>query len=313
VAALSRLDELWRDVWFPAVPIERVAIFRIAVAAFALIDVVVFSNYLIGYTAVDPVFFDPVYLLAAPSFLGIDALPVPTGAGYLVLYTLMIAALVSAVIGYRTRVALALAAPLYLYHWVLFNSWGKINHGKIPVIFALFVLIVAPAGGRLAVDAVRRRRAAGRPDERPTHDRLAGWALRVVGVLVVGSYLFSVYAKLVNSGLGWPLEPILAVEFRAAAHPLGLLLAEQRQLLVVLQGVTLVAEAAAVFAFAGGWRRNLVLLTLGGMHVGSYVLLGTEFFAFILCYLVFFRLEDGLAWLRLRLAGSRAPQLSGTA
>lgn len=309
MAALSRPVALWTEIWFPAVPIERVAIFRIAVTLFALVDVVVFSNYLIGYTAIDPVFFQPVYLLAAPSFLGIDALPIPSRAGYLVLYLVMIAALLSAVVGYRTRAALAIAAPLFLYHWALFNSWGKINHGKIPLIFALFVLIVAPAGGRLAVDTVRRRRA-GWGENAPTHDRLAGWALRVVGVVVVGSYLFSVYAKLANTGLGWPLEPILAVEFRAAAHPIGLFLAQQRELLVVLQGVTLVAEAAAVFAFAGGWRRNLVLFTLGSMHVGSYVLLGTEFFAFILCYLVFFRLEYGLAWLRQRSAGSQAHQRS---
>lgn len=60
---IERLAKRWVVVAFPAVPLERVAVFRIAVTVFALIDIVFVSDYIRGYTTVDPMFFDPVYLL----------------------------------------------------------------------------------------------------------------------------------------------------------------------------------------------------------------------------------------------------------
>lgn len=287
-----------KDLLFPPVPLERLAIVRILVTAFAFVDLLIFAPTLLRYAGVDPMFFDPVYLLALPSWAGINIHPVPTPAVYAGMLGVSIAALAAALVGYRARLSLSVATPLYLYHWALFNSWGKINHGKIPIIVALFVLTVAPAGARFAVDALRRRREGLEPPGPATEDRLAGWALRLIGAVVVASYLLSVVAKMINSGVRWPLEPVLAVQLRFAEDallaPVAQWLSHRPGLLIAIQVLTLLIEIASVLAFVGGWPRNLVLLALAGMHLGSYLLIETEFFGFILCYAVFFRLEEGL-------------------
>ena len=301
---MATLTRGWMQVWFPAVPLERVAIFRIAVTLFALVDVALVSNYMIGYTDVDPMFFDPVYLLS----VGED--PVPTSTVYAAMTGLLVVSLALAAAGIWTRAALAVAAPLYLYHWTLFNSWGKVNHGKIPVVFALFVLIVAPSAARLSLDAWRRRKA-GLADG-PDLDPLAGWALRFIGVVIVASYAFSVYSKLRNTGPSWVVEPILLPFMRMGDTWVHQLLGENPELLIVLQGVTFVAEAAAVLVFLGGGVRNVLLATLAGFHLGSYLLLETEFFGFLVCYLVFFDLERMLPRLRrLRAGRPGAPPEAG--
>ena len=303
---IGRLTQAWTSFWFPAVPLERVAVFRIAVTVFALIDVAFVSTYMRGYTTVDPMFFDPVYLLR------IGEHPVPSPAAYGVMTGVLVASLALAAIGYRARLALAVAAPLYLYHWALFNSWGKVNHGKIPVVFALFVLAVAPSAARLSVEAWRRYRGGTTPlaDANTADadlDRLAGWALRVVGVVIVSAYAFSVLAKLTNTGLSWVVQPILLPAMLTGDTWLHGLLADNPELLTLMQGVTLVTEAAAVLIFLGGRVRNALLAMLGAFHLGSYVLLETEFFGFLVCYLVFFPLERIPAWFRDRYGTRHVP------
>jgi hypothetical protein len=295
---MSSLARSWDRFWFPEVPLERVAIFRIAITAFALIDVVFVSNYMIGYTEVDPLFFDPIYLLRVGTF------PVPSSGTYLVMSGIMAISLFCALVGYRARLALAVAAPLYLYHWALFNSWGKVNHGKIPAIFALFVLIVAPAAARLSVDTWRRSRTSA---VRSATDPIAGWALRVVAVVIVCAYLFSVYSKLRNTGVSWAWEPVLLPYMQFGEGWAHEFLAANPQLLVVMQFVTLLAEAASVLLLTGNRAiRNVLLPILAMFHLGSYYLLETEFFAYLVCYLVFFDTERLLTWSRERRASQRA-------
>ena len=278
----------WSRWWFPPVPEERVAVFRILVTGFALVDVTLVSNYMFQYSTVDRSFFEPVLLL---ELLGLVTDPVPSPGGHRILYAVMVAALLASFVGYRTRLALLVAAPLYLYHWSLFNSWGKVNHGKIPAVIALLVLVVAPAAYRYSVDALRRRRS-GRGDAGPVLDPLGGWVLRIVGVTVVGAYLLSVLAKLMNAGPTWPLQPVVASELLIVDGPIAQALVERPELLVVAQAVTMLAEVAAVLAFVGGWPRNIVLAVLAMFHLSSYALLETEFTGFLVCYAVFFRLEE---------------------
>lgn len=293
----------WHRWWFPAVPVGRVAMFRLLITGFALVDVAFVSNYMLQYSGVDRSFFEPVFLLELPSLLGLGFAPVPAPGLHLAIYAVMIVALLASFVGYRTRVALLVAAPLYLYHWSLFNSWGKVNHGKIPAVIGLLALVVAPAAGRYSLDAWRRRRGRGHQTRSPdaTHDPLGGWVLRIVGVFVVGAYVLSVVAKLMNAGIGWPLQPVLRSSLLAAPGPLADIMVNLPGLLILAQFATIVVEAAAVLAFAGGWRRNLVLAILGLFHLTSYSLLETEFTGFLVCYAVFFRLEEIPVWLRTQL------------
>lgn len=305
----GRLLRGWRAWWFPPVPLERLGLFRIAVATFAFLDVAFFSDYVLRYAEVDRTFFDPIYLLQIPQWLGIGGVPVPSSmAGFAVLYVVMLVALLAAVVGFRARIALAVGGVLYLYHWAVFNSWGKVNHGKIPVIAALLVLTVAPSAARYSVDAWRRRRACRPPVVEL--DPVAGWALRVVGVLLVAAYLLSVLAKLDNAGIGWPLEPIVQLQLMVGGDGgVAAWLADRPVLLHVMQALSITVEAAAFLALAGGWLRNVVLAALAGFHLGSYLLLETEFFGFLICYSAFFRLERLPAWVAERVPRALRPAL----
>lgn len=285
-AAISRA---WNRFWFPEVPVERVAIFRIAVAVFAFIDVAFVSNYMVGYTTVDRVFFEPVV------WLEVIGGPLPSPLAFGIMTVILLVALGAAAVGFRTRTALMVAAPLYLFHWSLFNSWGKVNHGKIPVVLALFVLIVAPAAAKLSVDAWRRARHAA--PEVAERDAVAGWALRVVGVSIVSAYVLSVVAKLRNTGPSWVFEPILQAQLLVGDSWLHGLLVDNPDILIAAQAVTLLVEAAAVLVFLGGWIRNVLLAMLAAFHLGSYLLLETEFFGFLVCYIVFFETEHLLPYL----------------
>ena len=288
----------WDGWWFAPIPVERVAIFRLLITGFALIDVTLVSNYVLRYSQVDRSFLDPVMLLEIPLRLGIE--PVPSPGVHIALHFVMALALLASFLGYRTRLALAVAAPLYLYHWALFNSWGKVNHGKIPAVIALLVLVLAPAGYRYSLDALRRRRQ-GRSVDDGALDPLAGWALRVVGFVVVASYPLSAIAKLLNAGPSWPLQPVVQSTLLRVDGPVAEALADRPGLLVVAQTVTFVAEFAAILILFGRWPRNVLLAFFGAFHLGSYFLLETEFFGFLVCYAVFFDLEDIPARLRNRL------------
>ena len=63
------------------------------------------------------------------------------------------------------------------------------------------------------------------------------------------------------------------------------------EVLVTLQAMTIVVEAAAVLAFPGGWVGNALLAILAAFHLGPCLLLETEYFGFLICFLVFFELE----------------------
>lgn len=98
--------------------------------------------------------------------------------------------------------------------------------------------------------------------------------------------------------MSWVVEPILQSQMLLGETWLHELLLANPEVLVVLQSATIIVEAAAVLVFLGGWVRNLLLAMLATFHLGSYVLLETEFFGFLICYLVFFELERILPWFR---------------
>lgn len=308
---LEQLEGRLHRFWFPAVPVARVALLRIAVAGFALFDASFFAGYIHRYTHVDLIFANPVHVMR---FVGVFGSWRVSPTTFLILHAVLIVALILSLVGYRTRLALLTASVLYLHHFAMFNSWGKVNHGKITIIVALAVLAIAPAGLAYSFDALRRRRRGARiPDKGlgDTLDPLAGWALRVITVLIVLAYLISAYEKLTRTGITWVVEPILARSLMDSPGALEFWLVEHGWLLQALQGVTLTAEIAAVLLlFYGGWVRNILLAILASFHVGSYVLLETEFFGWVVTYLAFFALERVVppmrAWYSDRLL-NRAP------
>jgi hypothetical protein len=282
----------WQSFWFPPVPVRRLAAFRIAVVAYAL--VAVSSNrHVLRYAAVDRTFYRPLLLLR------ILGLPRAGVAAMTALYLLLVAALVCALLGLATRPALWIAAPLFTWWFATFYSFGKVSHNTATFVVALFALAIGPAGRAYSLDRLlARRRRPGRhqpPPRDPDRDELAGWALRVVMVLVVLAYVFSAYAKLRTSGLGWIHGGALEKGITHYQHP-GLLLAvlEHRWLVRAILSATLLVEATAWLLFFRGRVRDAWVAGAVAFHLGSLLLLGINFFSYVVTYLAFYDLEVGM-------------------
>jgi hypothetical protein len=278
---------LWQSFWFPLVPVRRLAAFRIAVVAFALISILS-SGYMLRYARVDQSFYHPLLVLR------VLRLPQPGVGVMTALYVLLIVALVCALIGLMTRLALWFAT---------FYSFGKTSHNTVTIVAALFVLAIGPAGKAYALDALRARRRqpglkqplSGRED----YDELAGWALRVVMVLVVLAYVFSAYAKLRTSGLGWISGGAIKKGITQHQHPGLLTSVLQYSLLVnVMMALTLAVEATAWLAFFRGRIRDAWVVSAVLFHLGSFALLGINFLGYVVTYLAFYDLEVAVDRLR---------------
>jgi hypothetical protein len=113
---------------------------------------------------------------------------------------LAVGALVAALLGIQARWS-CLLAGLLLYHLAPLESiiWESAPTARgltIPVL-ALTTLGFAPCGDRLSIEP---HRAAARGNVIPADYY---WPLRLIQVFLCQVYLFSAYAKLERSGLGW--------------------------------------------------------------------------------------------------------------
>jgi predicted DCC family thiol-disulfide oxidoreductase YuxK len=295
VDIMKQAVSIWQRYWFPAVPVRRVAIYRIVVATFAFIDITVVSGYMSRYSGVSLQFYKPLRIIR---IFG-SALPF-SPAVTTALHILLSVTLAMAIVGLFTRVALLIAAPLYLWWFATFYSFGNIQHGRIIVALSLFALLVAPAGRALSVDAIRlraRQARAGAPLPAPLNetDPLAGWSLRVIMILVVAAYTLAAYAKIHTSGLGWAtsgaLERVIVEKHTAT----GMWLSHYPVIVKSMQALTLFMEGTTAIVLLRGRIRDLYFLALAFFHIGTLVLLNINFLGLMVGYLAFYDLELGAA------------------
>lgn len=296
----------WNAYWFPPVPVRRVAVFRILLAAYALHDIAITPD-VIRYARVDRLFYDPTTLIR------IFHLPRLSPDEATAMRIVLLVALAAALAGLATRLALVIAAPLYSWWYMTLYSYGTISHNKIPIAIALWALAFAPAGGAYSLDAWRRRMRARRrggaaqaPAAAGTDDRdpLAGWALRVVGVFLVAAYLLAAYAKLRLTGPDWVISDRLEVAVSARDSWLARTLADQPALVQGLQfGTFLLESTAFVLLLSRGRVRDVWVASGILFHLGTYVLLEIDFTGWVLAYAAFFRLEVGVDRLGMLMRG----------
>lgn len=284
----------WRAFWFPAVPVRRLAAFRIIISAFCLYDIVVGSAYVADLASADRAFYRPILLLR------VLEVPAPTPEAMAVVRVVLAVALACALVGLATRIALPVAATLYVWWFATLFSYGAIGHGRSTVIFALVAMSLAPAGRAYSLDAlvsrVRRARADGPlPALVDEHDPIAGWALRVVTLMLVSAYLLAAYAKLRTAGIAWPVEGQLEAALIEKGTPVGLALINHLWLVHAMAAVTLIWEVTAWVVFFGGRIRDLWFLNGLLFHLGSVVLLDIDFLSWVFTYAAFYNLEVGTA------------------
>jgi hypothetical protein len=218
-----------------------------------------------------------------------------------------------ALAGLFTRVSLLLfATGTWIFVAHLF-SYGDRHHTEALFAIFLMLLALAPSGERLSVDAVIRRWRTGKPGVETSE--LAIWPLKLTLVLLGFSYLSAGMAKMAHSGLRWmngyTLQGHTLGDALSRGHPVGVWLAQQHTLAVVLSVFTIIFELFFWTSLVVP-RRWLPLYLLAALmfQVGLYVSGGYDFFQHmvLLVLLLIFLVPDW--WERLVHAterGRRAP------
>ncbi|UZD62827.1 hypothetical protein [Brevibacterium sp. JSBI002] len=259
--------------WFmPEVPLARVAVFRVFIYLFIIIDVLTISGDVIahGWT---PEFYQPLWLAR---FLHIPAVSV---LGAQILLTLIIVFSLLAAAGILQRLS-GWAVALSFGAWMFYTQgYGYVAHDHMALVIAAFVL---PTIG------TARFRDVGTASAR------AGWALRMVQISVVLTYFYSVLMKWIASGniTHWANGAVIiwALIRRGAEWSKPFL--EMPGLLIAAQWATLVFEflSPVVLFLKRKWLYGAVAFFFL-FHLMTYLTLGIHFLPTVICWAAFLPLE----------------------
>ena len=259
--------------WFmPELPLARVAVFRVFIYIFIIIDVLTISGDVIahGWT---PEFYQPLWLARV---LHIPAVSV---VGAQILLAVIIVSSLLAAAGIVQRLS-GWAAALSFGAWMFYTQgYGYVAHDHMALVIAAFVLPT--------IGAARFRDVA-------TTSARAGWALRVVQISVVLTYFYSVLMKWIASGniAHWGNGAVIiwALMRRGAEWSKPFL--EMPGLLIAAQWATLVFEFLSPIALflKGKWLYGVVAFFCL-FHLMTYLALGIHFLPTVICWAAFLPLE----------------------
>ena len=193
-------------------------------------------------------------------------------------------------------------------------SFGEFHHPETIPTLATWVLAMAPIGGALSLDALRKRSLTSvasmqfQPSSKiAAHSSLARWPLRVVQWVFVLAYLSAGISKLQYGGLDWlnglAISSPLVRDWLWAAEPtLGSYLVRVPYVMSVLALFTLLLENFFILAIFVPRLTPWFVLSGAMLHGGIFVLQGADFIQWPLLYIVFIdELRKGWpGWLRWR-------------
>ena len=217
--------------------------------------------------------------------------PFPEFSGAVVvgLFTLLLASLVTAALGWRTRASLAVATALYFYFTNL-DAIGTLSKYTVIATHALLLLACSNCGAIWSLDALRR------PVPCP---RFPVWPARLMQILVGVVYLGAAMTKLHTTAffsgdqmMFWMLTHI------NESHPLGEWMAYYPPLLVAGAYATVVWEILFLFLCWQGWGRRAVIALGVWFHTMTLFTLGLYFFPAMhyAIYFAFLNERDALVW-----------------
>jgi hypothetical protein len=215
------------------------------------------------------------------------------------IYWVAIAAGLLALVGLGTRYALLVYGLCYGFFVSHAYSYGDVHHTEAPYFLFILALAFSPAGYRLSLDALISRfraRRTGRAEADRTRSDLAMWPLRFLHVILAMTYFSTGVTKLLAGGLQWMNGYTLQFAIfrnaiaRAAYAPLGLWMAHQHTLCILLSIGTILFETfffvslflprLAPFFFAGGILFHIMLWLTSGHPFFAHMLLN---FTLLVC------------------------------
>jgi Vitamin K-dependent gamma-carboxylase len=276
---VRRLSAGWNAYWFPPASTLHLAVCRIIAVGAQLFWFYPDLGEHVNLLRKNPEFIEPQLITR----ILVTALPreaLFTPSSFTVLYWAIFGVGLAALVGLLTRLSLFLfAAGTWILVAHLF-SYGDRHHTE--ALFAIFLLLLAfaPAGERLSVDALVRRWKGLRPAET---SELAIWPLKVVHVLLGFTYFSAGAAKMIHSGFQWmngyTLQGHTLTDALLRGHPVGIWLAQQHTLAVILSVFTILFELLfwVSLLLPRRWVPAFMLVALM-FQVGLYVSGGYDFF-----------------------------------
>jgi hypothetical protein len=300
--ASDGLADRWNRWWFPPSSTGNLAVCRIVAVGTQLFWFAPDLGEHINLIERNEEFLHPQLITRILAGLfGRDAVFNPSA--FTALYWSTFGAGLFALVGLFTRLALLLfAAGTWIFVAHLF-SYGDRHHTEALFAIFLMVLAFAPSGEQLSLDAVLRRRRTGEAGAETSE--LAIWPLKLIHVLLGLTYLSAGMAKLLHSGPRWmngyTLQGHTLADALARSRPIGMWLAQEHTLAVLLSVFTIVFE---VFFWVSlvvpkRWVPPFLLTALM-FQVGLYVTGGHDFFQHMVLLVLLLLFLDPGWWRRLR-------------
>jgi hypothetical protein len=274
------------DWLFTPMPLARVAVLRVLVFAFVIVDVLYLhtSGWYHGYA--DPVWYQA---LDIGRILHLPAATVPLVE--LLKWGSVATALV-AMTGRAPRLTGWLVAAAWCWYQYVAFAYGKVDHDRGDFVVALLLL---PTVGIAHLSDERRSQAAG-------------FALRAIQISAISTYFLSSVAKIRFGGWGWVNSATLVRAVVRRGTPIGHWFLHVPWFLHTFQWVIVIAELSSPIIFFTNerWRRRLV----GAwylFHVSVYATITIAFYPHLVMMLAFLPLEQYAGWLRQRWRRGRPP------
>ena len=287
----------WKSYWFSETTGLQLALCRIVIVAAQLFFF--FPSLDSQLTFLQPFrgFIDPQLVIVVISKLLPGDL-LATAAAFKIIYWMTAAAGITTLIGLFTRTS---AFAFALGNWILVAhvySYGEDHHPEAILCIFLMLLAFSPSGRCLSVDALLRARSRRHHDEpwrSPEKIDTAIWPVKLTQVLLCFAYVSTGLAKVVFGGLPWvngyTLQQIIFWSAVGRDLPLGMWLAQHHTVCLLLSVGVILFE---VFFFISLMiPKTVPLFLLGGVlfHMGIYFAEGSDFFQYIVLYVVFLDLE----------------------
>jgi hypothetical protein len=256
--------------WFRPAPLARVAVLRALIYLYVPLDLFVRTAQVTTHAYGTPELYRPIALLRV--------LHQPSPTPWLV-QTLRAVIFVSALVaatGRLRRGAGWLLAFAY-FDWVcLAMSYRKVDHDHLALLVAVFVLpTVAEATWR---------------SERGSES--AAWALRCIQVGAVATYFLAAWAKVRFGGLHWATGAIFTAAILGQGTRLARPLLHHPDVLVAAQWGLLAAEVASpLLLFVRQRRQMFGVAVLLVFHLLTWLTIGVNFVALVVCLAAFLPLE----------------------
>lgn len=205
------------------------------------------------------------------------------------------AALAAAGMLSRTMLAIALVAALLLNG--MQTSQGKVLHNDVLLVLCLIAIVFARHGDAWSVDAWRERRrcrhgAAVTP--RVGAGPAYGWPVRTAMLVIALAYLVAGLHKIAGAGgLGWAssdnMRWLLYVASDAQGHNASALWIAEHPSIAHLAAYGLLATESLFFLVLLAPRLRWVFVpAVIALHIGTWVTLGLDYSAWVLCVVVVF-------------------------